>query len=118
MQNNYPITIHRLTGNEKFTFQENPKNFSLLDFWQCAYSDLVSNASRGILAEYIVAKTLDIPMTVRGEWDAYDLQMEAGTTIELKSAASVQSWAQEKLSNIKFSTGTTYAWDTETNRWS
>lgn len=40
---------------------------TLLDFWRWAASDLVGNALRGILAEYIVACALDVPQSVRVE---------------------------------------------------
>jgi hypothetical protein len=47
----------------------------LIEFWQWSISDLVSNVSRGVLAEFIVAKALEINTVsnVRDEWAAYDL---------------------------------------------
>lgn len=74
----------------------------LLNFWQWSASDLVSNAMRGILAEYLVACALQLDTAVRVEWDAYDLLMVSGMRIEVKSAAYLQSWHQTKLSPISF----------------
>ena len=44
------------TGDEKLTSGEKELDFSLLDFWRWSVSDILSNATRGILAEFIVAK--------------------------------------------------------------
>jgi hypothetical protein len=79
-------------------------------------SDLVSNATRGRLAEYIVARALGISMHgVRSEWDAYDLNTPSGVRVEVKSAAYLQTWHQAKLSPITFRTRPTRAWDPDTN---
>ncbi|AXG97954.1 hypothetical protein DVJ83_00840 [Deinococcus wulumuqiensis] len=43
------------------------------DFWRWAYSDFLSNALRGVLAEYIVAQAAGCTHRARTEWDAYDL---------------------------------------------
>jgi len=43
------------------------------------------------LAEYLVATVLGLNQGVRNEWDAYDLETEAGLKIEVKSAAYIQS---------------------------
>jgi len=88
----------------------------LLGFWQWSRSDLVSNATRGVLAEYIVAKALGIDTGgVRGEWEAHDFTTNAGVKIEVKSAAYMQSWDQKKPSKISFNVPTTRAWDADTN---
>lgn len=86
-----------------------------LEFWQWSASDLVSNATRGVLAEYIVALALGGPMEpVRREWDAYDLKLADGTKVEVKSAAYVQSWKQARQSTIVFQVGKRRWWDAET----
>jgi hypothetical protein len=110
-----PIKVKRKTGDEAFTGIENGK-LTLKDFWQWSSSDLVSNATRGILAEFLVASALRLNEVVRNEWDSYDLKTATGTKIEVKSAAYVQSWYQEKLSNIAFDIRPTFAWDYQTNR--
>lgn len=87
---------------------------SLLDFWQWMASDLLSNATRGRLAEYLVASDLGIASGVRREWIAYDLTMSDGTKIEVKSAAYVQGWTQRRPSIISFDIRPTLGWDPDT----
>ena len=92
------------------------RDYTVLDFWSWSASDLVSNATRGCLAEFIVAKALGIStIDVRDEWAAYDLITPDGVKIEAKSAAYVQSWAQKRHSPIQFVTPKTRAWDPDTN---
>jgi hypothetical protein len=80
-----------------------PAGFVLLDFWRWSASDLLSHATRGVLAEYIVAQALGAVGGVpRREWDAYDLTTPLGVRVEVKSAAYVQSWPQTRPSAIRF----------------
>ena len=106
------------TGNE--TFLENGKNgkISLSDFWQWSASDLLNNAMRGVLAEFIVGTALECKSEFRVEWDAYDLQTKSGLRVEVKSAAYLQSWKQEKLSAISFGIAPTFGWNAKTNEYS
>ena len=53
------IEITKLSGDEMFQHGSNKLDFNLLSFWQWSSSDVVSNATRGILAEYIVGKALE-----------------------------------------------------------
>lgn len=71
---------------------------SLLDFWRWAYSDLLSNATRGVLAEFIVAKTLGCKTLVREPWDASDLVTPDGIRVEIKTSADLQSWGTTGVS--------------------
>ncbi|MDM1353275.1 MULTISPECIES: hypothetical protein [Myroides] len=99
-------------GNEKFLIENQNLNFSLLDFWRWSVSDILSNATRGILAEFIVAKALDVDVSnVRDQWDAYDLIMPENIRVEVKSSAYLQSWEQLDYSKISFSTRTTIPWN-------
>jgi len=60
MSNNFGrIQTKRKTGSERFTSEGTDLGFDLLGFWQWSRSDLVSNATRGVLAEYIVARELE-----------------------------------------------------------
>lgn len=97
------LKITRKTGKEIFSNNGKPLNFNLLNFWQWSVSDLISNATRGILAEYIVATALGLADGFRVEWDAFDLLTANNTKIEIKSAAYLQSWHHQKLSDIRFS---------------
>jgi len=109
------IKAQRRTGDERFIGESQCAGLTLGDFWRWSSSDLVSNATRGVLAEFLVASALGLNGGVRNEWDAYDLTTETGVKIEVKSAAYVQSWYQRKLSNIVFNISQTRAWDSGTN---
>lgn len=111
------IKTTRKTGDEVFCYGDKELTFNLIDFWQWANSDLVSNTARGILAEYIVAKALGLGKDdVRIEWNPYDLVTDTGIRIEVKSSAYIQSWDQEGYSKIQFSIKKTRTWDPKTNQ--
>lgn len=111
------LTINRKKGKEPFRVNGQDLDFDLLSFWQWSASDLVSNATRGRVAEYIVARALGLAgQGVRDEWAAFDLETPSGVKIEVKSAAYVQSWDQKRLSPIMFVTPKTRAWDADTGR--
>ena len=77
---------------------------------------MLGNALRGVLAEYIVASTIDILDKPREEWDAYDLKSKNGLKIEIKSSSYLQSWEQTKLSKIIFGIQPTSDWDYSINK--
>lgn len=87
----------------------------LLEFWHWNQSDLLSNALRGTLAEFIVAKAVTATNEMRIEWDAVDLVTPAGIKVEVKSAAYVQSWQQAKNSAISFGIAPTKGWEASAN---
>jgi hypothetical protein len=111
------LDVKPKTGNEVFEFNGRQLTFTLMDFWRWSASDLVSNAARGILAEYIVASALGLGAAgkIRSEWDAYDLLTADGIKIEVKSAAYLQSWYHKKLSAISFGIRPTTGWNDATN---
>ena len=51
----------------------------------------------------------------RAEWDACDLHTAQGKSVEVKSAAYVQTWHQRELSKISFDITPTNGWDAATN---
>jgi hypothetical protein len=105
------------TGQESLMYNDKPIGFSLLDFWQWSVSDILSNATRGRFAEFIVATATNIDKTeLRDEWSAYDLKTPDGIKLEIKSAAYIQSWFQRSLSKISFSTKAALYWDSLTNK--
>lgn len=109
------LNVNRKSSNEIFRCNGVEQGNSLADFWKWSVSDLVSNATRGLLAEYLDASALGKVDGVRREWDAYDIRLRDGTKIEVKSSAYCQSWAQRKLSRPSFSIRQSYGWDAETN---
>jgi hypothetical protein len=101
----------RRNGSEVFHVAGTELGFNLLSFWQWSASDVVSNTMRGVLAEYLVAQALGAAKGVREEWAPYDLLDPRGITVEVKSAAYIQSWHQERLSPIVFSCPKTRTWN-------
>ncbi len=112
------IEITRKNGNEPFLVNNYPLPFNLLSFWQWSSSDLVGNALRGVLAEYIVASAVGSADGTRTEWDSFDVETPEGIRVEVKSGAYIQSWAQKKLSTIQFDIRPTQGWDAKTNTYS
>jgi len=103
-------------GKESLTFKGKKTNYCLLDFWKWSVSDILSNATRGRFAEFIVGTAIGInPNNLRDEWSAFDLESDEGIKIEIKSAAYIQSWNQKQYSTISFSIKPARYWDAETN---
>jgi hypothetical protein len=116
MQKLDALNTRRKTGNEPFHIDGEPLKNSLLEFWQWSSSELVGNALRGMLAEYIVGSALGCVGEVRTQWDAYDLLTPDGIKVEVKSGAYLQSWKQNKLSAIQFGIRPTWTWEARKNR--
>jgi len=105
------------SGAESFRDGNQSLEFRLSDFWRWSMSDLVSNATRGKLAEFIVLRAIGIGgQHVRDEWAPCDIVTDSGIRIEVKSAAYVQSWHQRSHSSIVFSVPKTRKYDPDTNR--
>lgn len=114
----YPaICEDRKRGDEVIhTGEDNPP--VLKDFWRWAYSGLLINVSRGVLAEFLVANALGIADgdSIRNEWEPYDLKSKKCTKIEVKSAAYIQTWGQCKLSRISFNIAKTKEWNQDSGK--
>jgi hypothetical protein len=93
------------------------KSIKIVDFWRWAYSDLVGNTERGILAEYLVAVACDIEDQIRISWNSFDLEFDS-IKIEVKSSAYLQTWKQNKISNPIFGIAKTKSWDYINNTYS
>ena len=109
------IPTIRKTGAEPFLLAGRSIGADLLGFWQWSSSELVGNALRGVLAEYIVATAVGANGGVRTQWDSYDVETADGIKVEVKSAAFLQSWWQAKLSSIQFSVRPPVGWPAETH---
>ena len=108
------LSVVRKIGSERFRSGDSDTGFDLLEFWQWSMSGLVDNTTRGILAEFIVARAVGAStVEARDPWAAFDLETSEGVKIEVKSSSYVQSWAQPGLSRISFNIARSYAWDPE-----
>jgi hypothetical protein len=109
------IRAKQRRGTEPFRNGSEHLPFSIQDFWCWSTSNLVDNTTRGVLAEFLVSRALGSQtLDVRDPWSAFDLLTTDGIRIEVKSAAYLQSWTQERLCTIRFSAPQTQAWDAET----
>lgn len=114
----YPVIHNKpLKGDEPLLDLEGNEFAKLSDFWSWAYSDLIANAERGVLAEYIVACALGVEKSVRISWDNVDLRLPEGIAVEVKSSGYIQTWEQDRISSIRFGIKPTYGWDAETNKY-
>lgn len=114
----YPaIEPKRFTGLEPLIAPDGCAVGKLTDFWSWAYSDLMGNAERGALAEYIVACALGIETKKRVSWDRYDLMTENGIAVEVKTSGYLQTWEQKALSKPIFGIQPTFGWDSKTNEY-
>lgn len=68
------------------------KNSTLADFLMWAFSDLCDDVIKGIFAEWMIAKLLEIPTMRRYEWSNSDLISVRETKIEIKASSYWQSW--------------------------
>ena len=95
--------LELLHGYELFHASGNSLGLTLLDYWRWSGSDLLSNAERGVVAEFLVASALGTADEPRVEWAAYDVKTKEGDWVEVKSASYRQSWAQDKAKVPKIS---------------
>ncbi len=87
--------------SKNFLIKGRKSSHTILNFWRWAYSGLLQNITRGVLAEYIVAWALELDRIPRQPWDAFDLKTKDGRRIEVKSSAYVQAW-ESKRPNPQF----------------
>lgn len=104
--------MKNLTGNESFTYNDQPIGKQLIDFWRWNTSDLINNTMRGALAEFIVASALSLNTEEsREDWNEFDL-LYGKTKIEVKASGYIQSWNEPgKLSAPSFDIAPKYAWN-------
>lgn len=107
--------MERKTGREAIYNEKGEQVAFVLDFWQWAYSNIISNVERGHFAEYLVASALGTSNDARVEWERYDVQTNSGISVEVKTSGYVQAWHQKNKSRISFSIRQTKAFDAASN---
>lgn len=114
----------RRRGDENIMFDGMATGYQIGDFWEWAASDLLNNAMRGVFCEFIVAAALGLDLiSCREEWTPWDLTaphrwtdgdvLREDVRIEVKSSAYIQSWQQERPSNVIFSIRPSRFWTAE-----
>lgn len=105
-----PTPVTALTGEESFKGTD----ATVRDYWVWSTSDLRDNVTRGVLAEFLVAKAVGASDKLRTSWDNFDVLTPEGVRVEVKASAYLQSWAQRKLSTLTFRGLSALSWDDET----
>lgn len=105
-----PKDVEPLKGDEQFEGTD----LSVHQFWSWAFSDLRTNITRGVLAEFLVARAIGDPSPLRMAWDNFDVTTPSGIRVEVKSSAYLQSWYQKEPSKITFSGLTGREWSAKT----
>src|SRR5690606_21596217 len=75
----------------------------VLDFWRWALGDLRLNSTRGMLAQFLVARAVWDTRPNDDGWGDFDVLSPEGIKIEVKSSGYLQSWSQVNPSRIVFS---------------
>lgn len=104
------LPLSRLDARTPFRDGAAAIGFDLGEFWVWNGSDLVGNTLRGAVAEFLVARSLDIRTEVRDEWNAWDLETVTGLRIEVKCSGYVQAWAQKRASTPSFGIARRAGW--------
>jgi hypothetical protein len=110
------LEVNTKTGDEPFHVDGKALPLTLLNYWRWSGSDLVSNAQRGILAEFLVGSALQMTDNIRLEWDACDIRTPSGLKVEVKTSAYIQSWSQTDYSTIKFDIAPKKSWDAKEDK--
>lgn len=111
-----PIPTEYNRGDNPFIINDVPSKYTLLDFWSWAFSDVLTNTTRGMVAEFIVATALGIDINKpRDGWAIFDLTYK-NHGVEVKSASYHQRWYQQRISTISFNVPKRKGWDANTNK--
>lgn len=107
-------------GHDLFHYEDFPFDYSISDCLHYAFGDLLSNTTRGAVAEFIVAKALDLNTDFpRRDWESYDL-IYNGKRIEVKASSYLQSWNidNDRISKISFSIRRAGEYNAESGKYS
>jgi len=77
------------------------------------FSNLLMNTTRGIFAEYMVARLLHLDDKPRNPWSEADIVTRNGIKIEVKASSYIQAWKQKAPSKIIFSGLKSYKYSDE-----
>ena len=78
-----------------------PTGRTIGDFWAWAFSDVLSNINRAVLAEWLIGSALGCVGGIRPIWAPWDLEYE-GSRIEVKSTSYHQNWKRSSKSRGSF----------------
>jgi hypothetical protein len=84
------------------------------DFWAWAMGDLRLNSTRGMLAQFLVARAVVDTRRHDDGWGNFDVLTPEGIRVEVKSSGYLQSWEQGRASAIRFGGLTGHPWSAAT----
>ena len=86
------IVAQSRTGEERLV-GTGQVNVTVLDFWRWSASDLLSNAQRGVFAEFIIALAAGCDIRQpREPWGSFDLTTPEGIKLEVQVALTETGW--------------------------
>lgn len=103
-----------MNGTERFSAHGEELDMAISDFWSWAYSDLLNNTLRGVMAEFLVYssfRSADFPTQMHTDWLPFDVTSPSGRRIEVKSAAYLQSCTTDFPAQIQYDIAPRLAWD-------
>lgn len=103
-------TVRRISPKRKFKGKGISPHISALMFWRWGFSDVRSNVTRGVLAEFLVACALGLQKKPRMAWSSHDLEYK-GKKIEVKATGYLQTWSYGKGSKPGFTIRPSAAYD-------
>jgi len=87
------------------------------DFWRWAINDLRDNTTRGMVAEFLVARAVGDLRERRENWANYDVVTPSGIRVEVKSSGRLRSWSQRQPARVTFGRILGRAWDPDAQQW-
>ena len=85
---------------DRFIINGQEAEWSVLDFWQYAYSDLNSDP-RDMVAEFLVSHSLGLSESInRQDWTVFDI-LYRNHQIEVKSTSYFQTWRKDGKVSLK-----------------
>lgn len=91
------MTPERLDPDQEIPLTGRP----VQDFWAWGFSDILTNISRAVFAEWLVGTALGAVDGIRPVWEYYDLDY-SGKKIEVKSTSYLQNWKRSPRSRGQF----------------
>jgi hypothetical protein len=81
------IPITPLQPTRSFTGDATLGDTTVGDYWLWAYSDIIGNTNRGMLAQFIVARALGDTRPALDTWAPYDVVAHDGTKVPLHTSS-------------------------------
>lgn len=96
-----------MNGKEKFTLNNEPLDFSMMDFWQYKFSNIYN--LQEVIAEFIIEKALGLDKSQNTDsWTLYDI-LYRNYRIEVKETSYYHPWNENGKISMQRTFGITMA---------